>query len=239
MSYQNFAYYYDSLMDEKFYVDYYDFIQKHAKFDSILELGCGTAPIAIQLAKDNKEIYATDLSKDMLEVARMKAQEANVDLLLGRIDMADFKVDRPVDLVLCLCDSINYLVNTKQVEQTFDNVYEALKRNGTFIFDVNSMHKMEVVLKDYHEKNEDDEFSFEWKVEKMGLGKVKHYVDIIDKIEKDEVHEVHIQQTYTVEKYEKLLKKAGFKQIDKYSDFDQFHENCQRVIFVARKESKL
>ena len=37
-----FAYYYDSLMDEQFYDDYYNFINKHADFKSVLELGCGT-----------------------------------------------------------------------------------------------------------------------------------------------------------------------------------------------------
>ena len=90
MSYENFAYYYDSLMDDQFYQDYYQFINQHAKFKSVLELGCGTGEIAILLAKDKKQVYATDLSKDMLEVARMKAMDANVDLLLGRIDMTDF-----------------------------------------------------------------------------------------------------------------------------------------------------
>ena len=56
MSYENFAYYYDSLMDEQFYDDYYQFINTHASFNSVLELGCGTGEIAIRLAKDNKEI---------------------------------------------------------------------------------------------------------------------------------------------------------------------------------------
>ena len=66
MSYENFAYYYDSLMDEQFYDDYFKFINEHADFKSVLELGCGTGEIAIRLAKAGKEIYATDLSKDML-----------------------------------------------------------------------------------------------------------------------------------------------------------------------------
>ena len=32
MSYENFAYYYDSLMDEQFYDDYFKFINEHADF---------------------------------------------------------------------------------------------------------------------------------------------------------------------------------------------------------------
>ena len=36
MSYENFAYYYDSLMDEQFYEDYYQFILQHCQFDEVL-----------------------------------------------------------------------------------------------------------------------------------------------------------------------------------------------------------
>ena len=70
MSYENFAYYYDSLMEQSFYDDYYNFINEHASFDEVLELGCGTGEIAIRLAKDDKLVTATDLSSDMLEVTK-------------------------------------------------------------------------------------------------------------------------------------------------------------------------
>ena len=181
MSYENFAYYYDSLMDEQFYLDYYNFINEHADFKSILELGCGTGEIAIRLAKDNKEIYATDLSKDMLEVARLKALDANVNLMLGRVDMTDFKTDKAVDLILCLCDSINYVLSKKKVFQTFKNVYESLKYNGTFIFDVDSLYKMDYILDGYFEEEDAEDFYFKWSVKKVALGKVEHFVEIIDK----------------------------------------------------------
>ena len=33
--------------------------------------------------------------------------------------MTDFKTDKAVDLILCLCDSINYVLSKKKVFQTF------------------------------------------------------------------------------------------------------------------------
>ena len=60
MSYEAFAYYYDSLMDADFYKDYVQFIKEHADFQTVLELGCGTGEIAVRLAKRKKEVYATD-----------------------------------------------------------------------------------------------------------------------------------------------------------------------------------
>ena len=158
MSYENFAYYYDSLMDEQFYEDYYQFILQHCQFDEVFELGCGTGEMAIRLAKSNKTVYASDISSDMLEVAKQKAIEQQVNLVLQRVDMCDFTLSRPVDLVLCLCDSLNYLTDPQQMTQTFLNVFQSLGDGGTFIFDVDSLYKMDVILKDYHEKEEDEEF---------------------------------------------------------------------------------
>ena len=49
MSYEAFAYYYDSLMDQNFYNDYIQFINEHVKdYQTVLELGCGTGEIAIR-----------------------------------------------------------------------------------------------------------------------------------------------------------------------------------------------
>ncbi len=239
MSYENFAYYYDSLMDEAFYDDYYQFINQHAKFKSVLELGCGTGEIAIRLAKDNKQVYATDLSANMLEVAKIKAMDANVDLLLGRIDMTDFEINQPVNLVLCLCDSINYLLSKKKVLKTFKNAYDALKYNGTFIFDVNSIYKIDHLLDNYLEEENDDDFYFRWAVKKTGPGKVEHQVKIIDKENDDLVEETHVQQTYPVEVYLDLLKQAGFNDVEYYGEFEDYKIESPRVIFVCIKKREV
>lgn len=236
MSYETFAYYYDSLMDPQFYEDYYHFINQHCTFDEVLELGCGTGEIAIKLAKDQKKVFASDLSTDMLEVTKQKAMAEDVNLTLQRVDMSDFSTSYPVDLILCLCDSINYLLDPEKVVKTFHNVYRSLKEEGTFIFDVDSLYKMNVILNDYHENEEDDEFAFRWDVELIEDGYVHHQVYIADKIEKEVVNEDHYQKTYAITQYLYWLNDAGFHNIQYYSDFKEYHEECERIIFVCRKD---
>ena len=235
MSYENFAYYYDSLMDPQFYDDYLKFILDHANFDEVLELGCGTGEIAIRLAKKNKKIFASDLSSDMLEVAKQKAIHENVNLMLQRVDMTDFSTSYPVDLILCLCDSLNYVLSSRSVYQTFKNVYASLKENGTFIFDVNSLYKMNTILNDYHEQEEDDEFKFQWDVKVTEPGSVVHHVYIEDKVENEIVDENHYQRTFSVAQYKEWLVKAGFTDINCFSDFEEYKEECERIIFVCTK----
>ena len=80
MSYEAFAYYYDSLMDQDFYNDYIQFINEHVEdYQTVLELGCGTGEIAIRLAHLGKQVCATDISKDMLEVAKYKCIDFKAD----------------------------------------------------------------------------------------------------------------------------------------------------------------
>ena len=230
MSYEAFAYYYDSLMDQNFYNDYIQFINEHVKdYQTVLELGCGTGEIAIRLAHLGKQVCATDISKDMLEVAKYKCIDFKVDVMLSRIDMCDFAVDSQLDLILCLCDSLNYVIDLKNVKQVFENTYNALKKGGSFIFDIDSMYKMETILKDYDEENDEDDFYFHWHVDRISKGYVKHSVEIIDKVENDRVYEEHYQKTYDVETYIELLEKIGFKNIKLYSDFSKYDTECLYV----------
>lgn len=53
---------------------------------TLLELGCGTGDEAIWLAKQGHNIKAIDLSNEMIEIAKKKAQRHNVD------DYVDFQV---------------------------------------------------------------------------------------------------------------------------------------------------
>ena len=47
--------------------------------DRVLEIGCGTGSTAINLAGDAREIVARDWSGAMIDIARGKAEEANIE----------------------------------------------------------------------------------------------------------------------------------------------------------------
>lgn len=235
MPYQTFSYYYDSLMDPQFYKDYYAFIKQQATFNSVLELGCGTGTLAIMLAKDNKEVYATDLSADMLTVARMKAQEADVNLKLACLDMRDFTTNQPVDLIICLCDSLNYLLDQNEIAKTFANVFASLNEGGTFIFDINSQYKINCILANYEEKEEDSDFFFSWQCHLKADYILSHRVEILDKITNEHLIEEQTQRCYPPELYQKQLLVAGFKNFKLYYDFNKTDHKSERIIFVVKK----
>ena len=235
MNYKNFSYYYDSLIEPQYYDDYYKFIMKYTEGDRILELGCGTGEVAIRLVENGKRVLATDLSEDMLNIAREKAMERCLKLDVALVDMTDFEVNSVVDTVLILTDAINYITDIDPLDKVFYNVSHALKEGGTLIFDINSAYKCNVTLKDYHEVMDDEDFHFVWDVESDLNGSIVHHVVIDDLMNDEHIDETHYQITFSLDEYDRLLEKYGFN-VSHYSDFEEYHDECQRVIFVCKKE---
>ena len=62
--------------------------------------------------------------------------------MLAKADMTDFAINEPVDLVLCLCDSLNYVTNPKKVLRTFKNVYQSLKETELLYLISPSLYKV-------------------------------------------------------------------------------------------------
>ena len=238
MSYQEFAYDSDSLMDPAFYDEYVHFLNEHIHFQVGLELGCGTGEMTLRLIEEGKQLTATDLSNDMLEVLFEKAAFKQYHFPIYRMDMCDFTGHDDFEAVLCFVDSLNYIIEKDQVQSVFHNVYEALKDEGAFVFDVNSLYKHNVILDGYKEENDDEDFYFEWDVTSDHQGSITHHVVIEDKDSKERVEEIHHQRTFSLETYLDMLKKAGFMNIEVYSDFGEYHEDCERLIFICKKEAR-
>jgi SAM-dependent methyltransferase len=236
MSYQEFAYYYDSLMDPKFYEDYMAFLDAHVNFHKAIELGCGTGEMTFRLLEEGKDLIATDLSDDMLEVLAEKAEVKGMHFPMYRMDMCDFDIDEEMDAVLCFCDSLNYIIDLENVKKVFINAYHALQDQGCFVFDVDSLYKCNVILKDYEEESSDEDYFFHWDVKTDGKGEILHHVIIKDQETHHYVDEIHHQKTYDVSVYKQLLEEAGFHHIELYSDFGEYKEECERHIFVCFKE---
>ncbi len=97
----------------------------------VLEFGCGTGSTALLHAPFVKHIHAIDISSKMIEIARGKADAANVrNVTFEQATIEDIRVpDQTLDVVLGL--SILHLVADK--EAVIAKVYEMLKPDGVFV----------------------------------------------------------------------------------------------------------
>jgi len=99
--------------------------------DAVLEVGCGTGTTALKLAPSVARFVATDISSEMIAIAREKAAAegcANAAFEVARADAANTP-DGTFDVVL----SFNVLHLVEARDAVLRNLYRLLKPGGLFI----------------------------------------------------------------------------------------------------------
>jgi ubiquinone/menaquinone biosynthesis C-methylase UbiE len=229
MNYQTFAKLYDDLFDEEAYADWQSYAQTHiqSKDGKLLELAGGAGRLAILLKQNGfKDVSVFDLSPEMLTLAAEHAEAAQIDLPLIQGDMREWSdLKQKYATITSFADSLNYLANTQEVLVTFKQVASHLEPNGQFLFDVISPWQTDVYYPGYMYNWHDEETAFMWS--SYGVEDSQHiveheltffvYNEDIDGYQ--QIQEIHTERTYDIETYQRLLKKAGFKDIQISADF--------------------
>lgn len=142
MSYSVLAKYYDRMMGDRTreLQSIQELISRYnPNAKKVLELACGTGTFLKYLYEQGFDVTGVDLSPDMLAIAREKVPQAR--LLLE--DIATFSITETFDTVICLFDSINHLIGYNKWEALFSRVRNRLNNGGVFIFDINTINKLE------------------------------------------------------------------------------------------------
>jgi SAM-dependent methyltransferase len=104
--------------------------------NTILELACGTGSHAFALESFGYKITASDSSRDMLQCAKEKGvlRQSSVNFRLQ--DMREWdNAGGPYDAMICLFDSIGYVVTNPGLLKVLQGVSQNLRPNGLFIFE--------------------------------------------------------------------------------------------------------
>ena len=223
MDYDILATFYDSFIDPEVYEEYTKLINQYTSVGTVLDIGCGTGTLSIELAKLGYEVVATDLSEERLQIVSFRAKEENLELEIAMYDMLD-PIDFLFDNIIASMDVINHLTDLEDVEFGFTNIYNSLKINGIFIFDVLSAEYIDA-LDGYKEFDKD--YNFNWESHK---GPKEHSILHTISIQIDEEEEISTiyEVTHDFSEYERIFKKIGFNKIDSI-------ELPERTIYVLQK----
>jgi SAM-dependent methyltransferase len=111
----------------------------------ILELACGTASISERLVAQGYIVTASDRSEEMIKAASLKQHKP----VLLHADMTSPLKENAYDLVIIVFDSINYLTDKEDISRLFTNVYQGLRPDGLFIFDISTYRNSMDNFSDY------------------------------------------------------------------------------------------
>lgn len=153
--FSEYAKYYDLFYENKNYADESLFIKNLIrKYDlnttediSILDIGCGTGIHALELISYGFEVEGTDISSDMIELARKRSERAGKSIhFYNESFQTANKINKKYDVVLALFSSINYVLTDADLAESFENMHDLLNEGGILIFD---FWNGDAVVRDY------------------------------------------------------------------------------------------
>ena len=212
----------------------------------IVELGCGTGSFTMEMVKKGYDIMGTDISPEMLDIARRKAQEAGLDIMYLEQDMRELDLYCTAGTILSVCDSVNYLLEDEDVLETFRLVNNFLYPKGIFIFDFNTLHKYRDVIGDATIAENREDCSFIWENYYNEEDHINEYdLTIFAKCDsEDEIFrrstETHYQRGYTLEEMLGFVKEAGMELVETI-DADTHEaptDDSERIYVICREKGK-
>ena len=244
MAYGEFAKIYDELINEDInYDEMVDCIlricnENNIEFNDYLDIACGTGNVTVRIAKHFKNIYGVDLSEDMLREAFDKLKSERIKGKIICQDMSELSLNRKFDLITSVLDSTNYVTDIDGLKNYFKGVYEHLKDDGLFIFDVNSYYKLSEILgNNIYTYSEEDVFYtwenvFEDDLLSMFLTFFVKKGELYERFEEE-----HLERAYKESQLESILEELDFKVINKFDGYsnDNVQANSERIVYVVKK----
>lgn len=246
MSYDIFSEFYDSLTDNVEYKKRADYFCRllslcNVKDGILLDLGCGTGSMSIEMAERGFDVIGVDSSIGMLNAARQKCFEYGNRILLLNQEMQNIDLFGTVDAAICVLDGINHLPSAKDVKKTFEKVSLFMNPGGAFVFDVNTLYKHEFVLADNAYIYETENVFCAWQNNyNPEDGSVDIELDFFE--EEDGAYyrssESFSEMAYELDTIKKMLEESGFEVMGIYDDmtFEPVKADTERAVFSARKK---
>ncbi|SER72792.1 Methyltransferase domain-containing protein [Gracilibacillus ureilyticus] len=249
MAYSKLAYVYDILMDDAPYDQWQKFVtekmtQYQPEARRMLDLGCGTGEMSIRFAKSGMEVTGVDYSEDMLAYAQAETTRQKQKVTYLQQDIRSLEGLHDFDVIISLCDVINYVTEEGELQEVFQHAADALASGGIFIFDVHSLKHFRENMAGQTFAEIYEDVSYVWFCEN-GEREGELYHDLTFFILHDERNlyerfdETHHQRTFPVEFYKKMIGNAGMDLLEICGDFSinpgSEPEQADRIFFVCQK----
>lgn len=246
LPYSTIARYYDELMYDVDYAGWVDYILRifrryNLRGTKVLDIACGTGIVAGYFAKYRYDITGIDLSEAMLEVAQERVQSKYPQTQFIQADMTQFDLREHFDAVICLYDSLNYLLKESQLQKAYQCAYNHLRPGGLYIFDMNTEFALSQIWGEGTTVRETKNLTSIWESEYNATTRIST-LKLTFFARQDNGYylrgqETHKETFYPYSTIRRLLDHAGFAQVDIYEhlEFTPPSDKTYRIMVVAKK----
>ncbi len=225
----------------------------------VLDLACGTGEATLIFAAAGCDVAGVDRSAAMLDIARGKARDSGRAILFLEGDIRALEPraknqepDLPsggsrfsllasrFDLVTCFYDSLNYVIDDRDLDRVCAGVARFLRPGGYLIFDLNTTaeyatwDERDSVTHDGRDCLVYNQLSYD-PAAGLATGRIVWFVRELDCWWRGE--ETHVERAWRDDEVRLALSNAGLALVGRYDPTGGVAaEDAPRVVYVARLE---
>ena len=189
---------------------------------NLLDIACGTGGYATALAKQGYQVTAVDLDKQMIFQLKRKAMDEKLNLNAMEGDMLELgeKLEAGYDLAFCIGNSLVHLNGNQEIGKFFNGVKGLLTEGGSLVIQIINYDR--VLSKEIKAlptiENEEAGLSFQRLYRYDGQSNKILFKTIL-RVDGNEIENEIPLHPILADELVKLLKAAGFENIELYGDF--------------------
>ncbi len=209
----------------------------------VLEVGCGTGRIYLELLSAGVDADGFDISEGMLQVLEDKATERELDAFVWRDDMREFEVAREYDLVIMPFRTFLHNLSVEDQLATLERCREALRPGGRLALNVFTPN-FETICETY---GKPDTWTFIHQGEEYQVTDVTDFVDEVEQITASTRRITRDGRTVSKatfelsllsrREFELLLRTSGWSDWTFYGGFsgDELETAGQEMVLIAER----
>ncbi len=198
-----------------------DFIETELAYNKqlkILDVGCGTGRHSIELSKRGYNVTGIDLSDNLLEKARKKAKERNLEIKFLQHDARELPFNNEFDFAIMICEGAFPLMETDEMNyQILQNISKSLKDKSKLILTtLNGLFPLYNSINEFHDADS-SETGARYKSKNFDLMSFRDYNTTSYTDDDGVEHHLECNERYYIPpEMTWLLKSVGFTKIDIY-----------------------
>lgn len=225
-------------------IDFLSKIFSNQGIKTVIDLGCGTGEHVHALQEKGFEITGVDISETMIDIA--KKRYTNSKFILE--DLQKYKVENPVDSVICIFGTFNYLIKNEDVSESIENIKNNLMPEGLLILEIWNSYPVQRI-----KKKPIAPVSLS-KVGNMMIKRNRGFrvtdtpdgfsnlveVNFIYNLNQETIKDRHIMRVYSHEEICIILDENGLEIINTYCNYrmDKFQDNAGRMVLICKRKNE-
>ncbi len=215
------------------------------KVKDILDLGCGTARLAIELGSRGYRVTGVDKSESMIKRGRSNARERGVNISLYTSPLEDLSVSGNFDAAYSVFGVVSYVLSEDELARLFNQLGTVVRKGGLLIIDVFNFASL---FKTWKDVTKNTEHGKGWRIERTE----SHRVDEINMLMYHEENtrmtlngktkhwkETHLFRMWSFPELRNQLLSHGFSHIRLFCEMKarspEVATAAQRLVIVATK----